>query len=96
MRRYGRRSRIISASWTLSRGSYTRSSNAKIISYVNKAMAETCMDFANERKLKIGNAGLRMFEKAREKASQRVATKSGVVACPCRLNHESLHLVNRT
>ena len=75
---------------------YTRSSNAKIISYVNKAMAETCMDFANnERKLKIVNAGLRMFEKAREKASQRVATKSGVVgkACPYRLNHESLHLI---
>ena len=75
---------------------YTRSANAKIISYVNKAVADTLMDFSNgERKLKIVNAGLRMFEKAREKASSRVATKSGVVgkACPYRLNHESLHLI---
>jgi 16S rRNA C967 or C1407 C5-methylase (RsmB/RsmF family) len=75
---------------------YTRSANAKIISYVNKAVADTCMDFTNNvRKLKIVNAGLRMFEKAREKASERVATKSGVVgkACPYRLNHESLHLI---
>ena len=75
---------------------YTRSANAKIISFVNKAVADTCMDFTNNvRKLKIVNAGLRMFEKAREKASERVATKSGVVgkACPYRLNHESLHLI---
>ena len=73
---------------------YTRSENAKVISFVNTALASKCMDFTtNGRKLKIVNAGLRMFEKSREKASERMNGEGSGMACPYRLNHEALHLI---
>ena len=75
---------------------YTRSENAKVISYVNSNLAAMCMNFEEhpERKLKIVNAGLRIFEKSREKASARMnGGKGSGMACPYRLNHEALHLL---
>ena len=73
---------------------YTRSQNAKVVSYVNTSIAELTMNFeTNGRKLKIVNAGLRMFEKSREKVTERKDGEIGKKACPYRLNHEGLHLI---
>ena len=73
---------------------YTRSENAKVISYVNTNLAQLCMNFeTNGRKLKIVNAGLRILEKSREKASERMNGQGSGMGCPYRLNHEALHLI---